>query len=338
MDCSISDNLVTLSVPSLAFIHPSAVTQFLDLTKRKIRISYGPHKLQVVDLFIPESNKDVCGFLFFVHGGAWGSGMPWMYRLVCQPFLNIGLAVAVVGYRTYPDGDVECQVRDLESASIMLNIKYPQFMKASKNSSCKWLGKCIMGHSSGAHITFLYMIKDLRKRINLATDELDNLSEGLNDNAINFDSFIGLSGVYSISHHFDYEAGRGVEEISPMKPACGYSRHLFEYHSPTKALNRIFLELSNSSCDKGLLHSLAPRILLIHGIEDKTVPFTSTSDIAYCLQACGIQDCTEHYIPKCGHADVILHLMLGGESEHTVSQWLQKRSLVKSNGVNLSKL
>ncbi len=31
------------------------------------------------------------------HGGAWGSGSPWIYRLVASPFLEKNMVVAVVG-------------------------------------------------------------------------------------------------------------------------------------------------------------------------------------------------------------------------------------------------
>jgi hypothetical protein len=37
------------------------------------------------------------------------------------------------------------------------------------------------------------------------------------------DCFIGLSGPYDISKHFDFEAMRGVEQISPMKGKCSHS-------------------------------------------------------------------------------------------------------------------
>ena len=82
------------------------------------------HPMQYVDLFLPSargggrnnnSQKDrripIRGTIFFVHGGAWGSGQPWMYRLVAPSFLKRNFAVVIVGYRTHPEAqtiDEQC--------------------------------------------------------------------------------------------------------------------------------------------------------------------------------------------------------------------------------------
>lgn len=51
------------------------------------------------DFGIDDRRVTVRGTVFFVHGGAWGSGMPWMYRLVAPTFLRLNFAVVIVGYR-----------------------------------------------------------------------------------------------------------------------------------------------------------------------------------------------------------------------------------------------
>jgi hypothetical protein len=51
-------------------------------------------------------------------------------------------------------------------------------------------------------------------------------------------SFIGLSGPYDITDHYEFESNRimgpikGVHEISPMKPAMEFPSN-FKTHSPT---------------------------------------------------------------------------------------------------------
>ena len=66
---------------------------------------------------------------------------------------------------------------------------------------------------------------------------------------ITFDTFVGLSGVYSINNHFDYEAARGVEELSLMKPACRYFRKSFLHHDPSLCLrNLLFLQPTDDDC------------------------------------------------------------------------------------------
>jgi len=65
-----------------------------------------------------------------------------------------------------------------------------------------------------------------------------------------------------------------------------------------------------------------PRTLLIHGIEDDTVPFTATSEGARILRQCGVTECDEIYSPLTGHQDAVIHLMLGGRVKDSVQDWL----------------
>ena len=79
-----------------------------------------------------------------------------MYRLAATPFLEANMAVAIVGYRTYPDGNVQNQVDDLELASTFIATRYPHLSKrpdfVDKN---EWIGVSLVGHSSGTHIAML---------------------------------------------------------------------------------------------------------------------------------------------------------------------------------------
>jgi dipeptidyl aminopeptidase/acylaminoacyl peptidase len=62
---------------------------------------------------------------------------------------------------------------------------------------------------------------------------------------------------------------------------------------------------------------------LIHGIEDDTVPFTSTGEAARLLRACGTTKCDEIYLPETGHSDAILHVMFGGRARNDILDWLE---------------
>mmetsp|Transcript_18307 Transcript_18307/g.20857 ORF Transcript_18307/g.20857 Transcript_18307/m.20857 type:complete len:557 (+) Transcript_18307:124-1794(+) len=376
---AISDAIVTCSVPSLALLNTKVFLDFLYLSTQqaKIEIQYGSHPSQRIDLFLPNrfrrrhtssSNKgsksnnndddndcdDINGFVFFVHGGAWGSGLPWMYRLTALPFLQKNIAVAIVGYRRFPDGNAQDQVNDLYTAAETLAIKYPILWRKPKQKECeypnnnekeRYLGVILMGHSSGAHISMLLLIQLIEKKIQAflnhqgeqtKNDDEDDVDVYNNDILFQFDSFVGLSGVYSISHHFDYEAMRGVEEISPMKPACGYTREAFHSYSPAMKLQSL-LKYSGSSGDDGgrtkkwregkidsMVSKLMVPMLLVHGMDDDVVPFTSTSEAARIIKSCGAMHCSEYYLSKTGHADVIMHFMLGGRSADAVMEWLQR--------------
>ena len=82
------------------------------------------------------------------HGGAWGSGEPWLYRLTALPFLENNQAVAIVGYRTYPDGTMQDQVNDINLAIQTLSSKYPVlFHKPTLVEESDWHGISIIAHS-----------------------------------------------------------------------------------------------------------------------------------------------------------------------------------------------
>lgn len=63
---SISDTLITISAPFLAAsANPSAVFQFLHLSRSMKRIPYGSHPMQQIHLYDPGTEKNR-GFVFFV--------------------------------------------------------------------------------------------------------------------------------------------------------------------------------------------------------------------------------------------------------------------------------
>ena len=66
-------------------------------------------------------------------------------------------------------------------------------------------------------------------------------------------------------------------------------------------------------------------MLLIHGMEDDTVPFTTTGETAKIFRSAGVHDCHEFYLPRTGHADTVMHLMLGGPVQTYLRTWLPDR-------------
>lgn len=123
-------------------------------------------------------------------------------------------------------------------------------------------------------------------------------------------------------HHFDYESNRGVEELSPMKPACGSTRESFRENSPALRLISIFPHIPDESSLAGMIGQYLPPCLLVHGIEDSTVPFTATSEAARIIRSCGVTECDETYLSEAGHEDTVMQLMLGGKTRDDVIHWL----------------
>jgi acetyl esterase/lipase len=226
--------------------------------------------------------------------------------------------VAVPNYRTYPDGLVSDQVQDCELAAKALAEKF-----GITSSSVT-----LMGHSSGAHVALLLLVDRAKRRMRAVHDRLEQNKEGGVNQEIDvgtvktleFDSFVGLSGPYDISHHFDYEAARGVEELSPLKPVNGYSRDAFRNNSPALRLQESLW--SCGECQQRSFDNFLPPLALLHGIEDETVPFTATAEAARVLRSCGVTRCQEIYVPETGHQEVAMQIMLGGRSRDAVLHWL----------------
>lgn len=315
-------------------------SSFLSTDERTIHLFIHPRLHFVVVVVSP---------LFTKHGGAWGSGRPWMYRLVALPFLRIGVAVAIVGYRVYPDAEVTGQVDDLEAALREIRRRRPDLLTkpppAPGNKGAQfdddddndddWLGVSLVGHSSGAHVALLLLVSSVERALkhkhnhNHVDDEKgndDDDSPPLPLASTLFDSFVGLSGPYHVPHHYDYEAARGVEEISPMKAACGHAPESLLENSPAVRLARVLAEHGDDDDARAatiLRSSLPPALLLVHGVEDGTVPFTNTAETARALRSCGVDGVDELYLGKTTHVDTVLHLMRDeGRTRDGVLEWL----------------
>jgi len=63
---SISDGIVTFSVPSLAVVNHEAAKRFVNLTRTRTTIKYGKYSGQFVDLFLPPDESKRRGLVFFV--------------------------------------------------------------------------------------------------------------------------------------------------------------------------------------------------------------------------------------------------------------------------------
>lgn len=295
---------ILCTAPPLAAVYPSALYKFIRLSCSAACVphSVGPHWRQHVELYTPEAgNPTQQRLIFFVHGGAWGSGFAWMYRLVVLPFLQLGYSVALPNYRTYPDGNVDDHIQDLELAA------------AAVQKRCKFEKVLLIGHSSAAHTALLLLVKRLLRGNDGKTKE--------NDASLTFHAFLGLSGPYSIIDHFAFEASRGLEELSPMKPVCGFTRDKFRENSPCLHLLAALAKTSETNpCWS------SPPITLMHGMNDSTVPFTATCDAARQLRAMGVETVEETYLPGVGHQDVPIQLMLGGVCRDYILDWVRRQT------------
>ena len=134
---SLADGAVIFSLPTLIIMQPGILLQFIGARNHVRMFRYGSGTKERLEVFTNlqhalrrskigrglggdietqmnsdrskhnNSNKkdSKCNVLVFVHGGAWGSGMPWMYRLVAlgmSKCINASTAI-IIEYPVYPD-------------------------------------------------------------------------------------------------------------------------------------------------------------------------------------------------------------------------------------------
>lgn len=250
--------------------------------------------LLYMDSLDTEGEKNNTPLFIFIHGGAWGSGFPTMYRLLSLPFLERNYRVAILGYRVYPQGDMDDQIEDLTKAVEYFTDKY-----ASLNSGSTERSKVIlMGHSSGSQIA---MLSALQGRI-----------------VGKVDAIIAMSGVYDLRVSLEKEIEEGLSYISPMLPAC---RGMLEKYSPVLLMEKLQSQEEEESKDVIAMKVLPP-ILLLHGEED-TIAFPSWSQKFHDLSKVIGVKCDLTILKGLGHQDTVLKTCLGGEIQSVIFNWLE---------------
>lgn len=307
-----------LSLQNLGYImenKPSVLFHALRLFMSRRVVYYSQQSSsQRMEVFFPPldgTREPVSGTVVFVHGGAWGSGSPAFYRLVALPFLKMNWAVSVVGYRVYPEGDVSIQAEDVELAVAEMTRLYPNLLRGKV---------CLIGHSSGAHVCMVALVERARREVELARAGHKGVAKS---SLAHLDHFCGISGPYNMSRHFDFEAGREVEQISPLKPANGNSREMFLRYSPADQLADIASQCTSSEERQVLSHSLPP-MTLVHGMIDTTVPVSSTEEAAMVLQSTGVATCETVCVKDTGHEETIMEVMLGGQVQDVLAGMIQQ--------------
>ena len=280
----LADDLVApLLALQFVLFRPRTLVQFLRLGWPRLltyAVKKKSNRKERVHIFdaAADFSADRDSVCLFVHGGAWGSGMPWLYYLTA-----VGAArqckcskVMVLEYPTYPDATIlqqaDCIIRALEA------------IHGGDNPPLRRI--FLVGHSSGANICALALL-ELGKRgareINLIT------------------GFVALAGVFDVVDHFKFESRRGVAQFSPMAAAAGGAENYWEC-SPT-----LLVKQWSAQSDRPLA-SFMPRTLVFHGKRDVVVPLTSSQLFVQSLRERGVARVTEVYADQHDHTDAIYAL------------------------------
>jgi acetyl esterase/lipase len=108
-------------------------------------LAYGPGPSHRLDLFLPPVAERPAPLIVFFHGGGWDSGWHRDYRFVGIALAAEGFAVAVPGYRVYPEVRFPDFLADAAAAVAWMRREAPRFGVDP--------GRIVVaGHSAGAHI------------------------------------------------------------------------------------------------------------------------------------------------------------------------------------------
>lgn len=127
---------------------------------------------------------------------------------------------------------------------------------------------------------------------------------------------VGVSGIYNISDHYDYEYHCGVEDIMVTSKVM-YSKENFDRFSPTEIIPNL------------PSHTRLPLFSLIYGRNDEKTPSVSSEKMEFVLKGYDDGIVTSHCIPFANHLDVTNSIM--DDSYNDLLRTLQNNILLFIN-------
>ncbi|CAA6816503.1 MAG: Alpha/beta hydrolase [uncultured Thiotrichaceae bacterium] len=114
----------------------------------KQEFSYGSHKQQALDLYLPKTSTSKVPIVF-IYGGAWRTGSKANFVFVAQALTSLGHPVIVPDYRHFPEVQFPAFIDDVADAI--------SFVEQQTNTGLPKPFKeyVLMGHSAGAHTAAL---------------------------------------------------------------------------------------------------------------------------------------------------------------------------------------
>ncbi len=145
-----------------------------------------------LDLYLPKGKKD-CPIMIWIHGGAWAFGDKKQEKELAENFVEKGIAVAVIGYRSSP--------AIWNDPKLTNGIKHPEHIK-DVAGAFKWVFNnansynydknsiFLGGFSSGAHLAAL---------LSLNPKYLYDIGLSIQD----IRGCIAIGGTYDLSHYYE---------------------------------------------------------------------------------------------------------------------------------------
>ena len=250
-------------------------------------ISYGKgfKYRNLLDIYLPPPGVHKVPVIVFVSGGAWVIGYKLWSCLVARALTLLGYVVMVPDYRNFPQGRIHEMKSDIRHA-IHWAHDHCEDYGGDKTQLI------VAGQSAGAHICFCLLLEDYLIEASNAYRSCRRLHGDI------VKIFIGISGPYDLQAQTDHLHSRGLD-ASLVRWVC---ENEIAKHSPYLVVKNSHQSLRNF-----------PKVALLHGSCDTTIPCTESLNMAAMLNSKGLEQIITRIYPGWSHTDAILEGPMGGD-------------------------
>lgn len=242
---------------------------------------------QSLDVYLPIREKQQDGLLapvvVFYTGGAWVIGYKMWGALMARALTAAGIVVVIPDYRNYPCARVPHMVQDVESSLKWVKLH----IREHGGDSNKIV---IVGQSAGGHLACTWLLK---RAVELSSSEQDGGAkqhqceekvEEINGPLLttrttelrptDFKGFISLSAPYDLNAMQSTFHRHGLDEdiVDRVFDSQGND------YTPSQILDKWKRRTRTTSQSRSSLSTSLPPILIMHGTNDKTVPYHGSKE------------------------------------------------------------
>ncbi|MGC4410070.1 MULTISPECIES: alpha/beta hydrolase [Rhizobium] len=231
-------------------------------------VSFGPHERQSYDVYLPENAPRPMPVVVFLHPGAWSRRDKRAVRTMFV--LEHGFALVSIGYRLAQHARFPAQINDVNDGLRHLIAHADRY-----GIDCDRL--VMAGTSAGAHLAALAVLA----RENEPFRPVSHFAPR---------GVVAVYGAYDMARLLRDECKVDIDQTSPESPLG-----LMFGESPAGRPD-LLREIS----PRTFVAPEAPPFLIMHGHDDRVLPWTQSAEMATALMEQGV-DVTLRVIPKVGH-------------------------------------
>ena len=251
--------LAFVSVLAPAFIRVAAF--YLTSSRVKKSIVYGVPPRNRLDVILPPANlrRPARGFpvVIFVTGGAWIIGYKAWGALLGRRLAEQGILTVLLDYRNYPQGTAREMVEDVRRGVRWSLANVAKFGGDADNVH-------LAGQSAGAHLAALALTKEVLEMTDYGAEDMSAAAPSA---FCRLRSFVGISGTYNVADQVDHFNRRGLHKSLLLSIMGAKTERDLDMSSP----QGLIVEHHAARVLPSLADAM-PRIVLIHGTADRSIP------------------------------------------------------------------